>query len=179
MRNDDITWTRQVQPPESYRIVYLDRDGQRSERLIELRRMGNLEGTPYLGVMDRGKFKTLRADRVVDVLEQISTGHEPSIRKPLGYDFHLPQFPVENALYKVPTVAASNRTWSVDLNRYTCTCPEKRIRLGFGYTPGQLGFVCPHMARALCDHLPVDSGWSPELLAFLRDPRRVHIDNLV
>jgi hypothetical protein len=40
--------------------------------------------------------------------------------------------------------------------------------------------VCPHMARAILDHLPGDAeGWTPELRAFLSDPQRIHIDNLV
>ncbi len=179
LRSDDITWTRQVEPRERYRVLYIDRDGQRTERVIELLRTGDMGGTPYLGVMHLGKFKTLRADRVVEVLEQLTAGHAPSIRPLPGYGFNLPKFPLDNALYKVATIAASNRTWTVDLNAYTCSCPEKRIRAGFGYAPGQLGFVCPHMALAILDHLPADAGWPEELLSFLRDPRRVHIDNLL
>lgn len=178
LRNDDITWTRLLDPRERYRILYQDRDGERSERVIELLRLGNLQGTPYIGVMHQGKFKTLRVDRVLDVLQQLSTGHDPSLRRQPVYADRLPAFPVANARYKIPTVAVSNRTWTVDLNAYTCTCPEKRIRLGFGYDSGQLGFVCPHMARAILDNLPPDAGWSDDLLNFLRDPRRVHIDNL-
>jgi hypothetical protein len=47
-----------------------------------------------------------------------------------------------------------------------------------GYEP-DFGFVFSHMARAILDHLPKDaSSWTPELLAFLADPRKVHIDNL-
>lgn len=178
LRNDDITWTRTVDPRERYRIAYIDRDGQRTVREIELLRIGNLEGTPYLGVMHQGKFKTLRLDRVPEVLEQITTGHPPSIRPLPGYGFDLPKFPREHALFKIPTIRAGSRTWTVDLNAYVCACPEKRIRLGFGYTPGKLGFVCAHMARAILENLPADAGWPEELLHFLRDPRRVHIDNL-
>lgn len=178
--NEEVNWTRNVQPRERYRIVYVDRDGLKSERVIELQKMGDLGGTPYLGVMDKGRFKTLQTHRVVKVLEQITTGHEPSIRSQPTYATELPKFPIENALYKVPTIAAGARTWTVDLNAYSCTCPEKRIRSGFGYTPGRLGFVCPHMARAILDHVPSGTaGWTPELIAFLSDPRRIHIDNLL
>jgi hypothetical protein len=188
MRSDDITWTRildgKTTPRERYRIVYIDNEAQRSERLIELQKLGEVKGVPYLGVMHAGKFKTLRADRVVEVLEQITTGHPPSIKpwRQLDYSVQLPPFPLDNALYKVGTIASSNRTWTVDLNRYTCTCPEQRIRRGFGYTPGQLGFVCPHVAKAILEHLPAHLqstiSWPEELVSFLRDPRRVHIDNL-
>ena len=176
---DDVTWTRQVEPRERYRVVYIDRHDERSERVIELLRIGHLDGTPYLGVMDQGKFKTLRTERVVEVLEQLTTGHAPSIHPQPTYSTALPHFPLTNAVYKEHTIAAGNRTWTVDLNRYTCTCPEKRIRSGMGYEPGRLGFVCPHMARAIVAHLPAGAeGWPPELLAFLNDPRRTHISNL-
>ncbi|HSU19923.1 MAG TPA: hypothetical protein VLI45_09300 [Acidobacteriaceae bacterium] len=180
LRSDDITWTRTVEPRERYRILYLDRDGARSERIIELQKIGEVKGVPYLGVVDKGKFKTMRADRVLAVLEQLSSGHVPTLRswKQVGYADTLPAFPVASAVHKIATVAKSNRTWTVDLNHYTCTCPEKRIRSGFGYAPGQLGFVCPHIARAILEHLPAETHWPDELLAFLRDPRRVHIDNL-
>ena len=180
MKHDDVTWTRNVEPRERYRLVYIDSHEERSDRTVELLKLGDLQGTPYLGVLHQGKFKTLRADRVVEV-EQLSTGHEPSLRAwpQLSYASHLPQFPVEHALYKVATIAASHRTWTADLNRYTCTCPEKRIRAGFGYAPGQLGSVCPHMARAILEHLPGNAGWPEEILLFLRNPRKVHIDSLV
>lgn len=177
--NDDIVWTRIVQPRERYRILYIDRDGAESEREIELQKIGHLKDTPYLGVTHQGKFKTLRTDRIVGVLAQLTEGHAPSIHAQPTYATELPLFPLENAVYKVATIAAGNRTWTVDLNKYTCTCPERRIRAGFGYEPGRVGYVCPHMARAILDHLPEGAeGWTPELLRFLSDPRRMHIDNL-
>ena len=183
---DDVTWTRTLDPREKYRIIYIDRENQRSQRDIELLKIGhttlNDEQTPYLGVMHQGRFKTLRADRVVEVTQidpAPGAGHEPSIRPYPTYRTKLPAFPVPGAVYKMPTTAASNRTWTVDLNAYTCTCPEKRIRSGFGYEPGELGFACDHMAKAILAHLPAGSAdWTPELLQFLGNPRRVHIDNL-
>lgn len=178
MKPDDVTWTRVVDPRERYRIVYCDSNGQRDERTIELLKIGEREGTPYLGVIEKGKPKTMRQDRVVEVLEQLTTGHEPSIRAALKYADRLPAFPVAQAIHRVPQTARPTSKWTVDLNAYTCSCPEKRIRSGFGYEPGQLGFVCSHIARALLEHLPADAGWSPDLLTFLRDPRRIHIDNL-
>lgn len=177
--SDNVEWTRIVEPRERYRVVYIDRDSERSERIIDLMKVGTMDGTAYLGVMQAGRFKTLRTDRVIEVLEQISTGHEPSIRSQPTYSTVLPPFPVKGALYKVPTVAVSKRTWTVDLNAYVCSCPERRIREATGYKPGQLGSVCPHMARAILDYLPAESGWAPELLNFLRNPRRIHVDNLV
>lgn len=175
--NDLVDWTREVQPRERYRIEYADRDGEISLREIVLNKIGTMSGMSYFGVMHQGKFKTLRADRI-HMVAQLSTGHDCSIRPQPTYATELPQFPVEGAVYKMPTVAASTRTWTVDLNAYTCSCPEKRIRLGFGYEPGRLGFVCPHMARAILDHLPGEAGWQPELLAFLANPKMIHIDNL-
>jgi hypothetical protein len=134
---------------------------------------------PVPGRHARREFKTLRADRIVGVLEQISKDHEPSIRPQPTYGTDLPKFPLPNAVYRIPTVAVSNRTWKVDLNLYTCTCPEKRIRFGAGYMPGKIGYVCPHMARAILVKLPAAAGWPPEVLAFLSDPRKMHIDNLI
>lgn len=176
--HNTITWTRVVEPRELYRIMYMDRDNQRTERIIELRKVGDVDGTIYFGVLHDGKFKTLRSDRIIAVTEQITKGHEASITPAPTYATTLPPFPLANAVYRMPTTAVSGRTWRVDLNLYTCTCPEKRIRFGKGYQPGQLGYVCPHMARAILDYLPADSGWTTSLLDFLRNPRKVHIDNL-
>ena len=174
---DDVHWTRNIEPRERYRIVYVDRNGERSERTIDLVKMGDSQGIPYVGVFEAGRFKTYRQDRIIDVLEQFTTGHEPSISAQPTYATQLPQFPDGYAVYRVPSIAG-NRSWSVDLNQYICTCPEKRIRESMGYLPGTLGHVCPHMARAILEHLPENSGWAPELLTFLRDPRKMHIDNL-
>ena len=89
-----------------------------------------------------------------------------------------PAFPLENAVYKIQQTANPKKSWMVDL-QYTCACPEKRIRSVAGYAPGQLGFACLHIARAILDYLPADSpGWTPELLTFLGDRSRMHIDNL-
>lgn len=178
LMNDNITWTRILDPREKYRVVYSDRDNSMSERMIEVLKFGEFGGTKYVGVMHAGKFKTLRINRIVSVIEQLTTGHEPCLRSQPTYSSRLPAFPLPNAQYKIGTIAVSNRTWTVDLNLYTCTCPEKRIRIGMGYEPGQLGYTCPHMARALLANLPADAGWQPELLEFLRDPRKIHVDNL-
>ncbi|HZL27661.1 MAG TPA: hypothetical protein VFC39_14140 [Acidobacteriaceae bacterium] len=176
--SDTVNWTRVLDPRESYRIVYIDRDNEQSDRIIDLLKLGDVSGTPYLGVMHQGRFKTLRADRVIGV-EQLSSGHQPSIHAQPTYSTELPQFPLPNAVYKIPTTAVSNRTWTVDLNTYICACPEKRIRSGYNYKPGQLGFVCDHMAKAILANLPsAAAGWPPELLRFLADSRRVHIYNL-
>ena len=122
----------------------------------------------------------MRTERVIQVLEQLTTGHPSSLHSALTYRTKLPKFPTKAAIYKAPTIAAGNRTWTVDLNLYTCTCPEKRIRSGKGYKPGELGCVCPHIARAVLDHLPAECGseWIAELRSFLSDPRKMHIDNL-
>jgi hypothetical protein len=176
---DTVTWTRIVDPHERYRIVYQDRTGDQSIREVELTKLGESEGSAYLGVFHEGKFKTMRADRVLQVLEQITTGHPSSIHSAPTYRTELPVFPLALAAYRVPTIAVGNRTWTVDLNRYTCTCPEKRVRTGKGYKPGQLGHVCPHIARAILDHLPADdTTFTPELRSFLANPRNIHIDNL-
>ena len=178
--SDTVNWTRIVDPRERYRIVYQDRDGAQSIREIELTKMGDSKGTAYLGVFHEGKFKTMRTERVIQVLEQLTTGHPSSLHAAPTYRTKLPAFPIESAVYSVPTIAASNRTWTVDLDLYTCTCPEGAFRSGKGYKPGELGFVCPHIARAVLDHLPAECGpdWTPEMRAFLSDPRKMHIDNL-
>ena len=177
--SDTVTWTRKVDPHERYSILYQDRDGATSIREIELTKTGDSKGVAYLGVMHEGKFKTMRVERVLKVLEQLTTGHPSSIHEALTYRSELPAFLVAGAVFHVPTIAVGKRTWTVDLNRYTCTCPEKRRRAAKGYKPGQLGYVCPHIARAILDHLPADTtAFTPELRAFLSDPRKIHIDNL-
>jgi len=177
--SENIVWKRIVEPRERYRIVYRDGDNVMSDRTVELLKIGEFSHKIYFGVMHAGIFKTLRSDRIVSVVEQLTQGHEPSIRPQPTYSTQLPGFPLPNAVFKMPTTAVSNKTWTVDLNKYTCTCPEKRIRSGFGYESGQLGFVCPHMAKAILTYLPKSAeGWSQELLIFLRDTTRIHIDNL-
>lgn len=176
---DNVSWTRIVDPRERYRITYRDRDGELSERVIELQKIGDSQGVEYLGVMHGSRFKTLRVDRVVGVLQQLSTGHACSIEPQPSYSSSLPAFALDNAQYKIPTTAVGNRTWTVDLNHYTCTCPEKRIRTAMGYDPGQLGHVCDHMAKAILQNLPPNAdGWSAGLLKFLADPRKIHIHNV-
>jgi hypothetical protein len=177
--NDIVNWTRIVEPRERYRILYQGSDGLRTEREITLSKVGESRGRIYFAVTDRGKPKTFRADHVLEVLEQLTTGHAPSIHAAPNYATKLPAFPIAGAVYKIGTIAVSNRSWTVDLNKYTCSCPEKRIRSGLGYEPGQVGYVCAHMAKAILEHLPAGTpGWTDELRAFLADPRRIHIDNL-
>lgn len=177
---DDIQWTRQLDPPESYEITYADSKGDVTTRVIDLRRIGRQAGIEYLGAIDRGKFKTFRAENVRTV-RQLTAGHPPSIVAfpVISYVDRLPAFPVSGAVYRIPTTAVSKRRWTVDLNRYTCSCPERRIRGAAGYEPGQLGFVCLHMSRAILEHLPKDANWPPALLHFLGSRIRVHIDSLV
>jgi hypothetical protein len=174
---DDVVWTRLLSPAESYQVEYVDRHGEISERIIDVMKIGSIGDVDYLGVRHVGKFKTLRADGIRKV-RQLTEGHAPSIFAFPGYDDQLPVFPIASAMYKMATIAVSTRRYTVDLNLYTCTCPEKRERVAKGYKPGQLGFVCPHMARAILENLPADAAWSPQLIKFLKDPRRVHIDNL-
>ena len=174
---EDVVWTRLVTPAESYQVEYVDRHGEVSERIIELMKIGAIADVDYLGVRHNGKFKTLRSDGIRKV-RQLPEGHEASIFAFPQYADTLPVFPIASAMFKMATIAVSTRRWTVDLNLYTCSCPEKRERIGKGYKPGQLGFVCAHMARAILDNLPADAAWSPLLLKFLGDPRRVHIDNL-
>ncbi len=177
---DNIVWDREIQPRERYRIEYIDRDDQVSVREIELHRLGHMDQLQYLGVLDTGRFKTMRLDRI-HAVEQLSFGHDPSIRPSPTYQTMLPAFPLADAVHRMPTLKGS-RTWLVNLNDYTCACPERRIRVGMGYVPGQLGHVCPHLARAILDFLPPalhgSSAWPSELLSFLADPKRMHIDNL-
>jgi hypothetical protein len=190
--HDTVVWERTVEPRERYRITYTGGDGETSEREIELVKIGRAPGlragdagTPYLGVQHMGKFKTLRADRVTAVTA-VDPPDAASIRAWPTYAFTLPMFHVERAVYRIAATATPRpgkptRHWQVDLNRYTCTCPEKRERSGKGYAPGQLGFVCDHMAKAILQNLPANveaEAWTPELRSFLADPRKVHIDNL-
>ena len=184
---DKVVWTRELNPRESYQIDYLDSKGNLTNRVVELLRIGHIPlglhaSTGYLGVMHNGQFKTLRTENVRSV-RQLTPNHDPSIfaYAPIAqpqYVDQLPNFPVANAVYKMPTIALSKRTYSVDLNRYTCRCPEQRRRTAKGYQPGQLGFVCAHMARAILEHLPANAGWNQPLVKFLANPRKVHIDNL-
>jgi hypothetical protein len=198
----DIIWSPPLTPRETYRILYSKADGSVSERIIDLLKLGSHDGHTYLGVRDKGIFKSFRRDRVLDVLEQISTGHTPSLRAIPSYTHYLPPFPrpepelrsgavdqtlqnnqrdedVQLLVFRVPQTRG-NRTWSVSLADYTCTCPDKRIRTALGYTAGQLGMVCPHLARAILAHLPSPrpEAWTPDLLDWLQNPRNTDIDNL-
>ena len=181
---DDIEWTRTVEPRERYRILYLDRNGEQSERTIELMRIGHRHETPYLGVMHDGIFKTFRTDHVLDVLAQYTVGHTPSIFSAPTYATPLPAFPIAGAVHHIPTTHSktpqARKTWTVDLNAYTCTCPEKRIRYAKGYAPGQVGAVCDHIAKAILANLPTPAPaeWTPPLLAFLSNPQNIAVGNL-
>ena len=93
--SDTVTWTRTVDPRERYRIVYQDRDGAQSIREIELTKMGDSQGTAYIGVNHEGKFKTMRMDRVLQVLQQLTTGHPSSLHAAPTYRTALPKFPVD------------------------------------------------------------------------------------
>jgi hypothetical protein len=179
----EVIWTRIVEPRERYRITYRDKQGHLTERNIELQKIGHTPAGPghgqteYFGVMHEGRFKTFRVDGVISVIEQLTAGHESSIRPAPSYSSELQPFPLPNAQYRIATIKDPNRRWTVDLNLYTCTCPEKRIRGQVGYTPPQLGAICPHVAKAILENAP--PGWlSPELQSFLANPRKVHIDNL-
>jgi hypothetical protein len=176
---DTVTWTQIVEPHEFYRIVYCDRHGELSERTIELMKIGHTGDISYYWVLHEGKGKSLRADRVVSVVEQITTGHPARIRVLPNYSTTLPAFPLEKAVFRVPQSANPRRTWGVDLNSYTCTCPEGRVRSSSGYIAGQLGFCCPHTAQAILTHLPPDAEWPPDILDFLRSAHRTSIANLV
>lgn len=206
--HDEVTWTRTLggpgeAPRELYLIRYLGSDNIETERTVELLKVGHIlspnggQQQGYLGVndlSDAGRFKTLRTDRVTAVLAQLTQGHAPSIRAYPTYRTRLPGFPVAGAVYKVPQTANPARFWTVDLNAWTCTCPERRQRTARGYKPGDLGFVCNHMAQAILDHLPATQvsgaefprngiggkgcAWTAELLIFISDPRRVHLDHL-
>ncbi len=184
LRSEDIDWTRTVQPRERYRILYLDRNGEQTERTIELQRIGHRHETPYLGVMDEGVFKTMRTDRVLAVLDQFTTGHAPSIFAAVTYATTLPHFPVTGCKVRVPTTHAHNpdarKAWTVDLDAYTCTCPERRRREPKGYTPGKVGAVCDHLAKAILAKLPIPppAEWTPNLIEFLRNPQNTALSNL-
>ena len=179
---DLITWTRIVEPREQYRILYVDKDGIRSDRLITLQKIGAYRGDKYYAVLNDGKFKTMRADRVLTA-ELLPTGlegaaTEPSIRPLPTYRTELPPWAGAEFFFRVPTIKGKG-TWGVDLNAYTCTCPEKRIRAGLGYKPGELGMVCPHIARAILEHQPdLPHPWPQDLLDFLSTPTKVALVNL-
>lgn len=173
---ENIAWTTEVEPRERYRIQYQGRDGEVTVREVELCRIGTFNGRSYAGVLDGGHFKTLRTEGI-RTAEKLGEGPSRLQAFPT-YETLLPVWAEPNSVLRVPTLKG-NRTWMVDLNAYVCACPEKRIRSARGYAPGQLGMVCPHLARAILANLaPYAPGWTPELRAVLADPTFTHIDNL-
>ncbi len=169
----DIVWTEEFRPPETYQIEYADRFGEFSERTVHLSRKGHLSGHDYVGIYEDGQFKTLRADRIlkaVPVSESALASPRPSLRVLPTYSTLLPAWPTPEAVFKIKTISGS-RHWTVDLNAYSCTCPEKRTR---AQSPsGSLGRVCPHMAEAILANLTPDAGWDPDLIAHISRPDKV------
>ena len=161
-----------------YAIRY---DEDVDERTVKLLRMGHVGSVRYLGVMHQGIFKTPRAERVRSV-RQLTDGHPCRITVLPTYRDELPPWPGTAEVVKVPQ-STGKRTWTVDFRTYTCSCPERRVRDGMGYRPGQLGGVCPHLARALLKYLPADLdpklGWTPDLREFLGTPTKTSIENLI
>ena len=175
----DIKWEKFYQPPERYQIEYADRWGEFSERTIDLARIGSYQGHDYIGVFEGGQFKSLRADRILKVEKPTTTTtYNSELTVIPNYSTKLPEWSTGAAVYRMKSITG-NRHWTVDLNRYSCTCPEKRFRTSQGFADGTLGRVCPHMAQAILENLPKNSGWNPELITFLSNPRNVAIGSLL
>lgn len=63
-----ILWNALISPPERCRIEYRDRAGHVTERVAHMARRGVGEnGREYVGIYDRGQFKTLRTDRILEI----------------------------------------------------------------------------------------------------------------
>ena len=179
---DSILWTRTVEPREQYLITYVDKDGDVSERLITLQKIGAYRGDRYYGVLNDGRFKTMRADRVLfrrasalwyPRRPQCAEPSLPSIRPLPTYRTELPPWPLPAAIYTACPTAAARAPGASTLNAYTCTCPEKRIRTALGYKPGELGMICPHLARAILEHqLALPQPFPPDILDFLATPHQ-------
>lgn len=173
----DIVWTEEFNPPETYQIEYADRFGEYSERSIHLSRKGHLNGHDYVGIYEDGKFKTLRADRILKAVPVSKVaGARPSLRVLPSYSKILPAWPTSDALFKIKQTAGT-RHWTVNLNTYSCTCPEKRLRLDS--PEGSLGRVCPHMAEAILQNISIDAGWDPDIIAFLSDCHKVSMSGYI
>jgi hypothetical protein len=174
----DITWVEHFNPPEAYRIEYADRYGEFSERVVHLARKGHYHGNDYLGIYEDGKFKTLRADRILKVEWSGDSAPRSSLRVLPSESTTLPVWSLPNAVYKIKQTTGA-RNWTVNLNTYTCTCPEKRMRIQLGAADGTLGRVCSHMAQAIMENLPADANWNADILAHISNPRKVSMANFL
>lgn len=72
--------------------------------------MGDSQGIQYVAVIEKGKPKTLRRDRILQVLQQLTVGHPSSLAAAPTYRTGLPPFPVAGAVFRVLTIAVSSRT---------------------------------------------------------------------
>lgn len=174
-----VNWSRHYDPRDQYRIEYADRFGEFSERVIELACTGSCGGNEYAGIFEDGQFKTLRADRILKV-EPLLISSPSGLTHPLHVlptlKTALPVWPIEQAVFRVPQTSGK-RHWTVNLNAYSCTCPESRLRSQ--YPPGSLGRVCSHMARAILDNLPTDANWDEDIRAWIGNPYKVGAANLL
>jgi len=174
-----INWSRHYDPRDQYRIEYADKFGEFSERLVELACTGTYAGNEYAGVFEDGQFKTLRADRILKVEPLVissPSGRTHPLRVLPTFSTALPVWPVEQAVFRV-LQTTGKRHWTVNLNAYSCTCPEKQSRSD--YPPGSLGRVCSHMARAILENLPADANWDEDILAWINNPYKVGAANLL
>ena len=64
-----IVWNSEAGSPEKATIRYADRNGEYSEREVLILCRGRNDKHSYLGVKEGGKFKTLRADRVLEYMQ--------------------------------------------------------------------------------------------------------------
>ncbi len=171
--DNDVDWFEVFDPPQRYQIEYADRNGEHSVREVFLAKKGRYARHVYLGVYDKGRFKTFRRDHILK-MEAIGHDGTRSNSRTAHQRTSLPQWPAENAVFRIAQTVGTKR-WTVNLNEYTCTCPEKRTRAGRGCPPKMLGMVCPHMAQAILENLPADANWPPEIISYLKDPESLKL----
>jgi len=78
-------------------------------------------------------------------------------------DIPLPEWDGEQSVYKVP---AGSRHYTVNLEEYTCSCPEKRWRQS-ECEPRTLGRVCRHMAQAILYNRKTLIAWDESLVNYI------------
>lgn len=162
-----LTWVEKYQPHRKCRIEYADRHGEFSDRVVfAVGLCKSVDGHSYLGAYDGRAFKTFRTDRILKIADADGVVQAvPHHLELLPLSYPLPPWPGTETILKVPSISG-NRHWTVDLSQYTCTCPEKQTRT-IQFQPRTLGRVCPHMARAMRDHLPANSGWDERLVSHI------------
>jgi hypothetical protein len=162
----DITWTEIIDFPVARPLEYLNEQDEYSSQIVSTAKRGFCaSGIVHIGLHDGDLLHTFPADRLLTKLPTL-TGkgyHAMNMRQLMR--LKLPRWKNSIKVVKIPN-ASGKRRWTVNLDSYTCTCPE-RIRRSSRFEQGQLGMACPHVVMAIRENLEDFSPWPKEIIGYL------------